>query len=263
MILQQREAVKQQREAVEKVRKTYQAKIDLLDPDARSQSAIQDQIILETGIPKNAVSTAEIQFNSRFEPSDYLSQFKSPSEVFSSSVKDAAVYLDGLNTIANRFSTIPLENTIRHYVPAMQRLAFSITTEMAQAQKQMQTQIDGLKTEISKKNAQISEFQDTFEQICLSDKISPAQACIINSSDKNNLKLYVANSAKDLVPPEIQTFDAQIRDGKRILCELTVTKNAQNYTAAPKNTTKNFNPDVLSAGARVYFVIPEPEVQKK
>ena len=80
---------------------------------------------------------------------------------------------------------------------------------------------------------------------------------------KYNLKLYVANSAKDLVPPEIQTFDAQIRDGKRILCELTVTKNAQNYTAAPKNTTKNFNPDVLSAGARVYFVIPEPEVQKK
>ena len=159
MILQQREAVKQQREAVEKVRKTYQAKIDLLDPDARSQSAIQDQIILETGIPKNAVSTAEIQFNSRFEPSDYISQFKSPSEVFSSSVKDAAVYLDGLNTIANRFSTIPLENTIRHYVPAMQRLAFSITTEMAQAQKQMQTQIDGLETEISQKNAQISEFK--------------------------------------------------------------------------------------------------------
>lgn len=263
MILQQREAVKQQREAVEKVRKTYQAKIDLLDPDARSQSALQDQIILETGIPKNAVSTAEIQFNSRFEPSDYLSQFKSPSEVFSSSVKNAAVYLDDLNTIANRFSTIPLENTIRHYVPAMQRLAFSITTEMAQAQKQMQTQIDGLETEISQKNAQISEFQDTFEEICLSDKISPAQACIINSSDKNNLKLYVANSAKALVPPEIQTFDAQIRDGKRILCELTVTKNAQNYTAAPKNTTKNFNPDVLLAGARVYFVIPEPEVQKK
>ena len=263
MILQQREAVKQQREAVEKVRKTYQAKIDLLDPDARSQSAIQDQIILETGIPKNAVSTAEIQFNSRFEPSDYLSQFKSPSEVFSSSVKNAADYLDGLNTIANRFSTIPLENTIRHYVPAMQRLAFSITTEMAQAQKQMQTQIDGLETEISKKNAQISEFQDTFEQICFSDKISPAHACIINSSDKNNLKLYVANSSKDLVPPEIQTFDAQIRDGKRIVCELTVTKNAQNYTAAPKNTTKNFNSDVLSAGARVYFVIPEPEVQKK
>ena len=263
MILQQREAVKQQREAVEKVRKTYQAKIDLLDPDARSQSAIQDQIILETGIPKNAVSTAEIQFNSRFEPSDYLSQFKSPSEVFSSSVKNAADYLDGLNTIANRFSTIPLENTIRHYVPAMQRLAFSITTEMAQAQKQMQTQIDGLETEISQKNAQISEFQDTFEEICLSDKTSPAHACIINSSDKNNLKLYVANSAKALVPPEIQTFDAQIRDGKRIVCELTVTKNAQNYTAAPKNTTKNFNPDVLLAGARVYFVIPEPEVQKK
>mgnify|MGYP004552405207 CR=1 FL=1 len=90
-----------------------------------------------------------------------------------------------------------------------------------------------------------------------------AQACIINSSDKNNLKLYVAKSAKDLVPPEIQTFDAQIRDGKHILCELTVTKDAQNYTAAPKNTVKNFNPDVLSAGARVYFVIPAPEVQKK
>lgn len=263
MILQQREAVKQQREAVEKVRKTYQAKIDLLDPDARSQSVIQDKIILETGIPKDAVSTAAIQFNSHFEPSDYLSQFKSPSEVFSSSVKNAEIYLNDLNTIANRFSTIPLENTIRHYVPAMQRLAFSITTEMAEAQKQMQTQINGLESEISQKKAQISEFQDTFEEICLSDKTSPAQACIINSSDKNNLKLYVVKSAKDLVSPEIQTFDAQIRDGKRIVCELTVTKDAQNYTAAPKNTAKNFNPDVLSAGALVYFVIPAPEVQKK
>lgn len=258
MALQQREAVKQQRQAVENVRKTYQAKIDLLDPDARSQSDLQNQIILETGIPKDAVSASAIEFNKHFDSSQYTSQFKSPSPAFISSLKQAGLYLEDLNTIANRFSTIPLENTIRHYVPAMQRLAYSITTDMAQAQQKMQVQIDSLKTDIEHKNFQISEFEKILDSLCTSDPQFPAQACITDSSDKNKFKLYVTQAGKTLFSQENQTLEAQIRDKKRVLLDLTVTKNGNAFTAVPKLPAKNAGSVAVETGAKVYFLIADP-----
>ncbi len=258
MALQQREAVRQQRQAVENVRRTYQAKIDLLDPDARSQSNLQDQIILETGIPKDAVALSAIEFNKHFQPSQYTMQFKSPSPAFSDSLKQASIYLEDLNTIANRFSTIPLENTIRHYVPAMQRLAYSITTDMAEAQQKMQVQIDSLKTDIEHKTSEILEFEKAFEAICASDPQFPSQACITDSSDKNKFKLYVTQAGKSFFTQETQTLDAQIRDKKKVLLDLSVTKNAGTFTATPKLPQKNASPVAVEAGAKVYFLIADP-----
>lgn len=262
MVLQQQEAARQQREAVESVRKTYQAKIDLLDPDARSQSAEQNQIILETGIPQNAVLPEAMNFKASFEPETYLSQFKAPEEVFTSSIKKAAGYLSDLNTVADRFATIPQERSISHYVPAIQRLAFSITTEMADSQRQMQVKIDSLNSEISEKNAVISEFENSFEELCLSDPSAPADACITGAKDKNRLILYVAKASRNKFPLESSVLDAQIRDGKRILCDLTVTRTASGYTAAIKNTARTPNPGALTVGAKIYFVIPQTQLPK-
>ena len=257
MAVQQREAVKQQREAVENVRKTYQAKIDLLDPDARSESKVQDEIILETGIPKTAVRTSEIEFHEHFDASKYTAGFKSPLQIFTSSVKNASVSLDELNTIANRFSTIPLENTIRHYVPAMQRLAYSITTNMAEAQQQMQGEIDGLNEKIAQKDTKLAEFEKIFETICASDPQNPAQACVTDASDKNALKLFVTKQGKAFFTAENPVVNAQLRDKKRVLCDLVVTKSGENYTAAPAKTAKNVNPALLETGAKIYFLPPE------
>lgn len=263
MSQQRQESVRQQREAVENVRKTYQAKIDLLDPDARSQSDVQDQIILETGIPKSAVSTSAIQFNDRFDSTKYTSSFASPSEAFSSSVKDASVYLDDLNTIANRFSTIPLENTIRHYVPAMQRLAYHITTEMAEAEQAMQTEIDSLKDTVSQKDSQIAVLESGFDAICASDKENIADACIIDTSNRNAAKLYVTKIGEAKFSQGQSLLDAQIREGKRIYCELTVTKDGESFTASPKPGSKSQNIAYITPGAKVYFVLPAAENAKK
>ncbi len=258
MALQQRETVKQQRQAVENVRKIYQAKIDLLDPDARSQSDLQNQIILETGIPKEAVSASAIEFNKHFDSTQYTSQFKSPSPAFTTSLKQASVYLEDLNTIANRFSTIPLENTIRHYVPAMQRLAYSITTDMAQAQQKMQVQIDSLKTDIEQKDFQISEFEKTLDSLCTSDPQFPSQACVTDSSDKNKLRLYVTQNGKSFFSQENQTLEAQIRDKKRVILDLIVTKTGNTFTASPKQPAKTTAPVAVETGAKVYFLIADP-----
>lgn len=263
MAQQRQEAVRQQREAVENVRKTYQAKIDLLDPDARSQSDVQDQIILETGIPKSAVSTSAIQFNDRFDSTKYTAPFAYPSEAFSNSVKDASVYLDDLNTIANRFSTIPLENTIRHYVPAMQRLAYHITTEMAEAEQTMQTEIDSLKNKVSQKDSQIAVLESGFDAICTSDKENIADACIIDATNRNAAKLYVTKNGQSLFAQGQSLLDAQIREGKRVYCELTVTKNGESFTASPKAGAKSQSIAYIAPGAKVYFVLPAADSAKK
>ncbi len=262
MSLQQREAVKQQREAVEQVRKTYQAKIDLLDPDARSQSKVQDQIILETGIPKSAKTTAAIEFKEHFDGSVYTSPFKSPSEVFTSSIKNASESLEDLNTIAWRFSSIPLENTIRHYVPAMQRLAYQITTNMAEAQKEMQTEIDGLKDTLAQKDLYITELEETFNNICTQDKNAVSEACIVNASDKNSVVLFVTKAGKAMFTEDGQSLDALVKEGKKTVFELTVTKNNTRYTAAPKAGSKYTNKNALMTGAKVFFVLPGTEVKK-
>ena len=258
MILQQHESAKQQREAVEKVRRIYQAKIDLLDPDARSQSEEQDKIILETGISSDE-DLPEQSFSKIFNPSDYTSKFKSPEEVFESSVKKAASYLDDFDTVADRFISIPQERSIRHYVPAMQRLAHSITEEMAGTQQQMQEKIDSLKAEVESKNAQITDFEKSFEEICISDPLNPADACIKSAVNKNILQLYVASASKNKFPDESISIDGQIREGKRVLCELTITKKGQIYTASPKTSSKTYSP---AAGAKVYFVFPEQNAKK-
>lgn len=263
MAQQRQEAVRQQREAVENVRKTYQAKIDLLDPDARSQSVLQDQIILETGIPKTAVSTSAIQFTDRFDGAKYTSDFSSPSEAFTKSVKDASVYLNDLNTIANRFSTIPLENTIRHYVPAMQRLAYHITTEMAEAEQTMQTEIDGLKDTVSQKESQISVLESGFDAICTADKENVADACIVDASNRNSAVLYVTKNGKSKFAQGLASLDAQIREGKRIYCELTVTRNGDSFSASPKPGTKPQNFAYIASGAKIYFVLPAADNAKK
>lgn len=259
MALQQREAVKQQREAVEQVRKTYQAKIDLLDPDARSQSKVQDQIILDTGIPKTAKSTSVIEFREHFDGSKYTSSFKSPSEVFMASIQEATVSLEDFNTIANRFSSIPLENTIRHYVPAMQRLAYHITTNMAAAQQKMQVQIDELKDTVEKRDSYISQLEQSFESICTENKNSVSQACIVNCQNKNLIELYMTAAGKSMFSENVVSLDGYVRDSKRTQCELVITKNGDVYTASPKIGSKYSNKDALVTGAKVYLVPPPTE----
>ena len=83
---QQRLAMENQRAAVEEVRRIYQAKIDLLDPDARNQSEVQDSIILNTGIEKSEDNPSNFEFNETFDSSLYTKGFSSISNNFSDSI---------------------------------------------------------------------------------------------------------------------------------------------------------------------------------
>ena len=122
----------------------------------------------------------------------------------------------------------------------------------------MQVQIDSLKTDIEQKNSQISEFEKTLDSICTSDPQFPAQACITDSSDKNKFKLYVTQAGKSLFSQENQTLEAQIRDKKKVLLDLTVTKSGNSFTAVPKLPAKTTPAAAVETGARVYFLIADP-----
>ena len=254
MAVQQREAVKQQREAVEEVRRIYQAKIDLLDPDARSQSQVQDKIILETGIPKSATSNASIEFKQHFDGDYYVKQFEAPEENFVSSINTSSVYLEDLNTIANRFSTIPMENSIRHYVPAMQRLAYQIVENMAQSQSTMQKKIDVLKNDVKQKNSRLDTMGKYFDAQCTQDRANPADGIIINSQNKKEIFVHVASSKQSLFT-ENQTLNAQIREGKKMICQISISKDGDGWKVVPSEEAKSSEIDQIKSGQKFWFVM--------
>ena len=253
MASQQKRAVEQQRAAVEEVRKTYQAKIDLLDPDARAQSSTQDKIILDTGIPKWAKSTSAIEFKERFDGSRYTDGFAAPSENFKNSIENAEKTFDDLNTIANRFYTIPLENTIRHYVPAIQRLAYQLAEEMADGQKAMQGELDTLNKNLEEKNRELSDYGVFFEAICNEDKSNPSQGAVISAANRRKISLYMTSAGK-AVFGEQTSLPAQIRSGRKVICEATLVKEGALFYAVPLDSKKA---DSIENGQKVYIVTPK------
>ncbi len=252
MTLQQREAVKQQREAVEEVRRIYQAKIDLLDPDARSQSKVQDKIILGTGIPKEAKNNPELIINEKFDGKAYTSRFVTPSENFVSSINKSAEALEKLDIVAERFASIPLENSIYHYAPAMQHLAREAAELMAEGQVGMQQEINGLKETIDKKNQQISDLGVYFDKLCAQDKNAVADGIVISCSGKKKFNLYLTKAGQNKIP-ESGMVRAKFQTGKKVLCQVTVIKEGESFYAITDEGEKPAVLDQISDGSKLYI----------
>lgn len=240
---QQRLAMENQRAAVEEVRRIYQAKIDLLDPDARNQSEVQDSIILNTGIEKSEDNPSNFEFNETFDSSFYTKGFSSISNNFSDSIKKSSEYLQNLNTIASRFSSIPLENTIKHYVPAMQRLAYQITSVMAEGEQGMQKELDSL-------NGYISVLNNYLESLCVS-KNEICNGIVVDCSNKLDIKLFMTKSSDSYFAKK-SFVDGQIRDGKKVIADVTIRKDGEYYSAAPKDPAKVQG---FMNGQKIYIIV--------
>ena len=174
LVAQQIKAAQDQKNAVEEVRSIYQAKIDLLDPKAREQSNEQNKIILDAGI-KNQMGTSTLWRSVEtldFNENDYTDL--SSSSKFSESIKKAASELTELRTLAYRFKPIPMENSIKDYVPAMMHQSYSIAKDLAEAGKNLQ--------------AEVSDFHSYMESTLLG---SGADGIVLSLSSTPNFPVYI------------------------------------------------------------------------
>ncbi|MBQ0051137.1 MAG: hypothetical protein KBT11_03630 [Treponema sp.] len=223
LINQQIKANEEQRAAVEEVRQIYQAKIDQLDPKAREQSSDQDKIILGIGIENSASSTT--LWNSvdelNFIEENFTSTSKAPSENFTNALSKSQKNLQNLKTIAMRFKPIPMENSIKDYVPAMLRHSYQIANDMAEGQQKMQAEIDKLQQEVDFQNSFLEHFVTQLG----------CDGVILNSADEGKMKIYISEAKRSLFE-NAPTLNAQITTNTKT--ELTLFIEGNDYFAAKK-----------------------------
>ena len=210
LVAQQIKAAQDQKNAVEEVRSIYQAKIDLLDPKAREQSSEQNKIILDAGI-KNQTASSTLWHSVEtldFSTNDYTDASSSPQ--FLASVQKAAGELSELRTLAYRFKPIPMENSIKDYVPAMMHQTYQIASDLAKSGKNLQTEL--------------KEFESLAEAL-LSDRT--ADGIILNTKNAPSFTVYLANFSQSKVD-EIGV-PVQILSGNRAVAEGTLAKSGEKF----------------------------------
>ena len=179
---QQRKAAQKQKAAVEQVRDTHQAKINLLDPKAREQDSEQDKIIQDAGITKEISSLAlwKTIDELSFDALDYTDLFSSTQ--FSMSVRDTQLTLLELSQLAERFKQIPMENSIKDYVPAMLIQTYRIADSLAEGGAELQKEL--------------KDFEDIAE-VSLAE--GTADGIILNAENAPSYTVYIARSRRQLV----------------------------------------------------------------
>ena len=196
LLEQQIKAAEEQRRAVEDVRNIYQAKIDLLDPKAREQNNEQDKIIFEAGLEKQTdnsqlwQSVDQLSFNG----SDYTNSSSDPK--FSETISEAQKELEELRTIAGRFRTIPLENSIKDYVPAIMHQSYRIANSLAENAAKMQNDLAA------------------FHTIAERSLLNNADGIILSTENAPVFSVYIANMSRARIEGK-ESVPAQILNGNR------------------------------------------------
>ena len=196
LLEQQIKAAEEQRRAVEDVRNIYQAKIDLLDPKAREQNNEQDKIIFEAGIEKQTdnsqlwESVDQLSFNG----SDYTNSSSDPK--FSETISEAQKELEELRTIAGRFRPIPLENSIKDYVPAIMHQSYRIANSLAENAAKMQNDLAA------------------FHTIAERSLLNNADGIILSTENAPVFSVYIANMSRARIEGK-ESVPAQILNGNR------------------------------------------------
>ena len=196
LIEQQLSASEEQKKAVEEVKNIYQAKINLLDPKAREESNEQNKIILDTGI-KNQLASSTLWNsveNLRFSETDYTSVLSTTQ--FSETIRRAQKELSELRTIAYRFKPIPMENSIKDYVPAMMHQSYQIASALAESGSKMQDDL--------------SAFGAIAEQSLLNG----TDGIILSTNKAPDFSVYVANASRFKVTAE-NSVNVQILNGSK------------------------------------------------
>ncbi len=243
LVTQQIKANKAQREAVEEVRRQYQAKIDQYDPKAREQSKEQDKIIGDIGIALNEpLSDIWKSYEAlEFDPEKYTQTSENPSKSFTKSVELAKEQLEDLNTIGRRFKPIPMENSIKDYVPAIMRKAYMMADTLATGQTELQAEIDDL-------NTQIAEMNTFAEQMALKHG---CDAIVTNSSRKDRIVVYVIKEKQSYFNSPDYVQKAQLKDGRKLIADGILVKTDGKYIFTPNDVTKAHGATV---GMSVEFV---------
>ncbi|WP_407426947.1 hypothetical protein [Treponema sp.] len=210
LIEQQRKAAEEQRKAVEEVRSIYQAKIDLLDPKAREQSHEQDKIIDDTGIKNKTAASALWSSVEKleFDESSYLAKSSNPSELFSNSLRKTQRALLELRTIAFRFKPIPMENSIKDYVPAMIHQSYQVADELAETAAKLQ--------------GDLTAFEFLAEQSLLGGN----DGLILNTASAPEYSVYIAEISRAKLTEN--TFVQIISNGRQA-AEGVLTKKGGSY----------------------------------
>ena len=235
LIKQQIQAAESQKNAVEEVRSIYQAKIDLLDPKAREQSKEQNRIILEAGIqnPTPVSALWKSVENLKFTKSDYYAKSGSSAENLKNSLKDTQNELNELSTIAYRFKPIPMENSIKDYVPAMLYHSYQIANNLAETSTKIQENL--------------TEFENLAEKTLL----GKADGVILNTENSPNFKVYVLNSSRARIS-EIPV-SVQILNNEKIIAEGTISKKGEEFILT-QNTESAQNQIRAEIGDTIKFL---------
>ena len=211
LLNQQIKAAEEQRNAVEEVRKIYQAKIDLLDPKAREESKEQNKIILDAGI-KNKVESSALWDSVKklsFKEADYTQVLS--TSAFSESIKRTEKELGELRTIAYRFQPIPMENSIKDYVPAMIHQSYQIANDLAKSGSKMKDDLDAFALIIEE------NIDDKADGVILSTKNAP------------EFSVYVKKASLAKVQGE-KSVQVEILNGSKAMAEGTLSKKNEEFT---------------------------------
>ena len=192
-------AAQEQKAAVEEVRKNFQAKIDLLDPKAREQNREQNEILLDAGI-KNKTAPSKLWGNVEklaFKENDYTDEQSSFD--YAETIKDAARELEESRILALRFKPIPMENSIKDYVPAIMHQSYQVANNLAESGFKMQVELRNL--------------QD-FAELTLAS--SSADGFVFKNTSSTMTQAYIKKSSREKIM-EGKSLPAQItHNGKQI-----------------------------------------------
>ena len=227
LLTQQARAAEEQRQAVEEVRTIYQAKIDLLDPKAREQSKVQDKIILEAGIKKQTATSAlwKSVESLEFNDSAYTSVFSEPSKYLVQSLKNAKSGLRDLETVASRFKPIPMENSIKDYVPALVHQSYQIAGGLAEGGVKMQEEIEVLKSNVKSLNTRLQETDSMLDSFIAQN---PCDGIIVGDSDFPNFHAYIVQKSRSRVSGE-EGMVVHILNGNKVVDDALLTFDGENY----------------------------------
>lgn len=239
LIAQQFAAAEEQKKAVEQVQKIYEEKIDLLDPKAREQNDNQNQIIFDAGIEQQLQPSALWQAVDQldFDPQKYIKNSYAADKKFVASLETSKEMLSRYAEIAGRFKPIPMENSIKDYVPAMQKLTFQIAESMAVTQSDLNDKIESLKKMVS--------FCDVFLNRYAHQ--NNCEAFVIDAGNPDKILVFVTTENQELFEDETE-IKAQIGTGKKAMPELTIKKEGDSFFA---RFNENAQKSQLSAGDKI------------
>ena len=209
LLAQQMQAAEEQRAAVEEVRNIYQAKINLLDPKAREESREQNKIILDAGI-KNQTASSTLWHSVEslnFNENEYTSVLSSSQ--FSETVRKTEKELNELRTIAYRFKPIPMENSIKDYVPAMMHQSYQIADALAKSGSKMQDELA------------------VFESFAEKELQGNADGIIFSTATAPDYSVYVVQASRFRVSEE--AIPVQLISNGRVAAEGTIAKKGAEF----------------------------------